>query len=132
MPTKVRTVKRDETFSLINVIAIIILIVLVGLGGHFLGRFNQKEKTETSQISGVQTFTYEGENGKSALDLLKDKAKVETTDSSFGSFVVSINGTSNSADHFWMFYVNGNLASTGADQYQTKEGDKIEWRYEKL
>jgi len=132
MATKVRIVKQSQSFDLINVIAIIVLIGLVGLGGHLLGRFNQKEKTVTTEISGVQTLSYEGETGKNALELLQSKAKVETSDSSFGSFVMSINGTANTTDHFWMFYVNGQLASVGADQYQTKDGDKIEWRYEQL
>lgn len=132
MPTSVRIVKKNETFGLINIIAIIVLIAIFGFGGHFIGRYERNKKVTSTQISGVQTFAYEGENGKTAMDLLKSKAKVETTDSSFGSFVVSINAVPNSTDHFWMFYVNGELASTGADQYQTKEGDKIEWRYEKL
>lgn len=131
MATKARIVKQGKTFDLINVVAIIVLIGLVGLGGHFLGRFDQNKKA-TTEISGVQTLSYEGENGKNALELLESKAKVETSDSSLGSFVMSINGTANTTDHFWMFYVNGQLASVGADQYQTKDGDKIEWRYEQL
>ena len=132
MPTQVRIRKSKEGFNLINIVAIVVLIALVGIGGHFIGKYeeNKKGDTASSQISGVQTFSYEGENGKTALDLLKSKADAQVSESSFGSFVISINGTSNSDNQFWMLYVNGELATTGADQVQTKDGDKIDWRFE--
>ena len=132
MPTQVRIKKVSEGISLINIAAIVVLIALVGIGGHFIGKYeeNKKGSTASSQISGVQTFTYSGENGKNALDLLKAKADAQISESSLGAFVVSINGTSNSDSQFWLLYVNGELAPTGADQVQTKDGDKLEWRYE--
>jgi len=126
----------DETkvgFGLMNVIAIVIIIGLVGLGGHFLGKYEQnKSESKTQKVEAVQTIAYDGAEGRSALDLLKEKAEIQTQDSSLGAFVTTINGTANSEDHFWMFYVNGELAPTAADQFITKDGDKIEWRYEKF
>ncbi|MDO8686759.1 MAG: DUF4430 domain-containing protein [Candidatus Berkelbacteria bacterium] len=132
MPTQVRIKKASEGISLINIVAIVVLIALVGIGGHFLGKFkeNKVEVSTSSQISGVQTFSYEGENGKNALELLKSKADAQVSESSLGSFVMSIDGTGNSDSQFWMLYVNGELATTGADQVQTKDGDKIDWRFE--
>jgi hypothetical protein len=49
-----------------------------------------------------------------------------------GSFVTSIDGTANTTDTYWMFYVNDQLSSVSSDQYQSKNTDKIEWRYEQL
>lgn len=118
--------------SLMNVVAIIIVVGLVGVGGHFLGRYNEKHTQVTPAVASVQTFTYEGVDGKTALDLLKEKADAQVQESSIGSFVTSINGTENTSEQFWMFYVNGELAPMGADQYQTKNGDQIEWRFESI
>lgn len=117
--------------SLTNIIAIIVLIGAIGLGGHLIGKANQKASAQP-QIAAVQTVAYDGEEGKTALELLKAKAQVEVQESSLGAFVTSINGTQNSGDHFWLFYVNGSLGTVGADQYTTKNGDKIEWRYEQF
>ena len=121
----------NNKIGLFNVIAIIVVIGLVGIGGHFLGRREQK-KEPAPQIAAVQTVSYDGEDGQNALDLLKDKADVQAEESSIGSFVTEINGVRNSEDQFWMFYVNGELAPVAADQYETQNGDKIEWRYEKI
>lgn len=134
MPTQVRIKKTAEKISLINIVAIVVLIALFGIGGHFIGRLNESKVSTaaSSQISGVQTFSYEGETGKTALDLLKSKSDVQVSESSLGSFVMSINGTTNSDSQFWMLYINGELATTAADQAQTKEGDKIDWRFEKF
>lgn len=117
--------------SLTNVVAIVVLVVLVSVGGHFLGKHQQAKATANSgKVAAVQSFKYDGVDGKTALELLKEKATVNTQDSSIGTFVLSINGVANTDTYYWMFYVNGELSSVGADQYVTKAGDKIEWRYE--
>ena len=36
-----------------------------------------------------------------------------------------------SKKEYWAFYINGKMANVGAADYQTKEGDKIEWKIEK-
>ncbi len=118
--------------SLMNVAAIVIVIGLVGVGGHFLGRYNEKHAQVTPAVESVQTFVYEGVEGKTALELLKEKADIQAQESSIGSFVTSINGTENTSEQFWMYYVNGEQALVGADQYQTKNGDQIEWRFESI
>ena len=124
--------KGESKIGLINIIAIIVVIGLAGIGGHFLGRWEQNRNTATQEVASVQTLAYDGEDGQNALDLLKAKADVQAQESSIGSFVTEINGTQNSEDHFWMFYVNDELAPVAADQYQTKNDDKIEWRYEAI
>lgn len=123
-----------EGLSIANIVAIVLLIVLVGFAGNFLGKYSKNiSKNTEKEVASVQSVVYFGEDGKSALELLKNNTnEIQTQDSSLGVFVLSINGVSNTDNQFWMFYVNDQLSSVAADQYQTKNEDKIEWRYEKL
>lgn len=124
------------TFNLVSVLAIIVLIILVGMAANSLGKHNENKKTEEAQIeteiAGAQAITYEGVDGQTALDLLRKNSEIKTEDSSLGAFVISINGTDNTNERYWMFYVDGKLAPIAADQYKTKSGEKIEWRYEDI
>lgn len=124
--------KNVSSIGLLNIIAIIVLIVIAGAVGFLADKYNPKSGGQKQEIASVQAISYDGEEGKTALDLLKAKAEVETQDSSIGVFVMAINGTANTDDHFWMFYVNSELAPVASDQYQTANGDKIEWRYEAI
>ncbi len=126
-----------NSWGLMNIVAIIILGAILIIGGSLLG--NQVSKKQA--VSGVQsqfqpvvikTITYDGQDGKTALEILKASHDVKSEDSSMGSFVTSIDGTENTTDTYWMFYVNDQLSSVSSDQYQSKSTDKIEWRYEQL
>lgn len=83
--------------------------------------------TTTNQ---TQAIVYQGVEGKSALELLKANATVETQSFDFGEMVTSVNGIPSTSDYFWLYYVNGEPAQVGADTYITKSTDTIEWRYE--
>ena len=128
----------------LKVIAVVAVLVL-GAGGAALYAVNRddnnttatQQTTATQPIAeltvseGGQEVSYEGQTGKTALEVLKSLAEVETKESSFGEFVVSINGVeADGMTKFWAFYVNGNLANEGAGTYQTKDGEQIEWRVE--
>lgn len=52
--------------------------------------------------------------------------------SGLGYMIESINGKQNAGGFYWTLYINGVYATTGASTYRPKEGDKAEWRYEKL
>src|SRR5262245_25763378 len=73
-------------------------------------------------------IAYEGEDGKTALELLKSRARVRTSSSQLGELVEEINGVSAGKDWRLLYYVNGSMAKTGAGNYVTKKGDKIEWK----
>ncbi|MCL2037760.1 DUF4430 domain-containing protein [Candidatus Saccharibacteria bacterium] len=77
-------------------------------------------------------ISYEGKDGKTAMQLLEKKHEVETKDyGDMGKFVISIDGVkATDGENFWAFYVNGQMASEGASTFQTKDGDKIEWKLE--
>lgn len=131
--------QKNSSWSMGNFIAVIILGGILIIGGTLLGTFVSNRQNNKA-IEGTQnafkpivvkTISYEGVDGKNALELLKASHTIQTQDSSLGVFVTTIDETENTSDTYWMFYVNGQLGSTGADQYITKTGDKIEWRFEK-
>ena len=80
--------------------------------------------------------TYSGISANNAFEALLDAVQSENLEviyksSDFGVFVEEIAGVKNSKDSFWLYYINGQMAEVGADKYQLKKGDIVEWRYEK-
>jgi hypothetical protein len=87
-------------------------------------------KDNTTQSS---TISYQGVEGKNALELLRVSHDVETQKFDFGELVTSIDGqASDPSANFWAFYVNGEMAQVGAGDYQTKSSDRIEWKLDSL
>lgn len=132
--------KEKSSWGIGNFVAIIVLVGILIIGGSLLGN-RVLEKQSQKAVAGSEfkyqpvvekTINYDGQNGKTALDILKNSHQVESQDSSIGIFVTGIDETKNQDNKYWMFYVDGQLAATGADQYTTKDGEKIEWRYESL
>ncbi len=92
---------------------------------------NDQNQENQGEIAGQNTIYYLGEDGKSALTILKERETVETKSSSLGEYVDSINGIKGGTDgKYWILYVNGEMSQIGADQYQTQITDIIEWRFE--
>lgn len=89
----------------------------------------QVNTTEQIQSQGV---SYQGQDGKTALDLLKDKYDVETTKFDFGEMVTGISGVKSNSNQFWAFYVNGQLATQSASSFITKTSDTISWKLENI
>jgi hypothetical protein len=93
---------------------------------------------EVQQPAQTQTQTqepikYQGEDGKTALELLKAKYNIQTQNfGAAGDFVSTINGVTPDSSHFWSFYVNGVQSNVGASQYITKNTDTIEWKLEAI
>jgi len=126
-------------------------IIILSAGGVFLYSNNKEESNQdTSNNADLtqtavqekpritvsedqKTVSYEGQAGKTALEILQNGADVTTESSSFGDFVTGINGlNSDSSKNYWSFYVNGAYAVEGAGTYKTTDGEKIEWRLEDL
>lgn len=127
-----------KSWGLGNFIAIVILFAILIVGGSLIGAHVGDNKTDDS-VAGtsimasptvIKTIDYDGVDGKNALELLKVSHQVAATDTTDGAFVTKIDDTENTSDSFWMFYVNGQLAPMAADKYVTKNGEKIEWRFE--
>ncbi|MGQ4913158.1 MAG: DUF4430 domain-containing protein [Candidatus Asgardarchaeia archaeon] len=68
-----------------------------------------------------------------AFDVLLLVAEVNFTTSSWGVFVNAINGVENNvtmANHWWMYYVNGEMPMVAADRYILHANDIVLWVYE--
>lgn len=117
-----------------TIITIVIVGLVVGLGYMVFGNQATNKSTTTTVLSAEAkiNISYDGQDGKTALELLKTSGKnVETNKSSAGEYVTKIDGQPVAdAKKYWMFYINGQAATVGADQYKTKTGEKIEWKLE--
>jgi hypothetical protein len=125
-----------------RVVPIVVAIALIAGFSAYAANKNQDTAnpvvSPTASVSASPAATqstlvsYKGEDGKTAMAVLKEKYTVETKTYSFGDSVESINGLKSDAGHYWAFYVNGVAAEVGADAYQSKSTDTIEWRYEEI
>ena len=121
--------KKAKIYLLAAAVFILVFNILFGL---FLMQRQQGRVVEKkpSVIVINNYFFYKGEIGKNALEILKQKTSVEQSAS---GLVVSINNrkADDSKHEFWGFFVNGKMAEVGPLDYQTKEGDLIEWKIQK-
>lgn len=122
---------RPTQANKIKIIIVAAIVAVLAIGGVWAGVANSPSHTvdvvrnaqhQTTQLS------YQGEDGKNALTLLKRHAQVQTKHYSFGDLVTSINGTAGNGPKYWTFYVNGKQSSVGAGSYITKNSDKIMWK----
>lgn len=110
----------------------IIVVLLGGTIWYVAARDTQSTETttvETTASPASEVVTYQGQEGKNALEVLKSEFTVTTEETSFGEMVQSINGLAADDSHYWALYVNGEMASVGAADIQTTPSDTIEWRY---
>ncbi len=87
-----------------------------------------QQATESSEQKKTEYLSYQGEDGRTALELLKAQAEVEVKSSSLGDYVTSINGNDGGGSKFWMFFIDGKESSVGAGTYITKSNENIEWK----
>jgi hypothetical protein len=124
--------KKNSTF-----ITVIIILIAVGMIITYSSIFTGGRQTNTqpaqpapTQESSIQAkiYSYQGEQGKTALEILKSKFDVETKETDFGEMVTAIEGKkADESKEFWAFKVNGEMAMEGAGTYQTKDTDQISW-----
>lgn len=123
----------------LTLVIIVTIVVLTGVTAWILSnklRNDDTKQTSTTQTeqkteSQPNTLSYDGVEGKNALELLKSKAAVVTKQSAYGEYVDAINGIVGGTDgKYWAFYVNGTMAQVGAADYKTKNGDKVTWKFE--
>jgi hypothetical protein len=124
-----------------GVLAVIALVVL-GLAAWW--QFGQRSvssvtpsPTPTLQATSEasqrnQQLSYRGQEGKTALEILRSVAQVEAKGEGVNAYVTKINGytASEANKEFWAFYVNGQSSQVGAGSYVTKATDTIEWKIE--
>lgn len=88
---------------------------------------NDQSQVEQGVQSKVISLT--GESGKSVLDILKATHQVDSTDSSFGAMINSIDSIASTDKEFWLYSVNGKSGEVAADKYITQDGDQILWEF---
>ncbi len=86
-----------------------------------------------------KNYDIEIKEGSSVIDVMK-KLEEESINNLFsfkysdnyslGSFVTEINGAKGTPGKYWIYYVNGKLASVGVSNYILKDGDIINWNQE--
>lgn len=124
--------------AVIVVVVIFVAIVLVVQSNSKNPGLPQPTSTPATEITTAplaipSPITYQGEEGKTALDILKNQAAIETSGEGANTFVLGINGyRPDQSTAFWAFYVNGTQAPVGAGAYKTKATDTIEWRVEEV
>jgi hypothetical protein len=122
------TAKRLEIFVIVVIIAVIGLIYA----------FTQKpvlaptNGDANEQIVASDKVEYQGVDGKSALELLKQYHNAEIKSYSFGDMVVGIDGKVPDDKHFWAMYINDQFSQVGASQYITKNSDTIKWQMDEI
>jgi len=114
------------------ILTIILAVLVISLGGWALTAKLSNNGVQTVVNTQHQTtqISYRGQNGVTALSLLKRYASVKVIHYSFGDFVTTINGTASSSSKYWIFYVNGKESSVGAGVYVTKNGQTLTWKLE--
>ncbi len=80
---------------------------------------NGKETTQSIDVA----------KGTNALEAMKLLADVNYSTSAFGAFVSSINGISNTADTYWLFWIDGNFADKAIDAYAINRDTVVIWRF---
>lgn len=130
--SSVKAKKTDSNFNILNIVAILGLLIVLGLVVFSLDRYNSSRQKLPAPVISVPAVTYDCAEGKTALAVLQDTAEAKTQESTLGLYVDTINNTQNKDGNFWIFYVNGQIANAGPDQYTCQAGDKVEWRYEKI
>ncbi len=132
-------------------IIIVLLFSAVFLLGTGFGIFFSKETSKEavpavfSEISVNLVIDYGGDDlqhfageamweGGTVLDLLLSMEKrygisVEKRDfPGVGVFIEGIHGVRNTRTSYWQYWVNGEYAQRGADNYMLKEGDTVLWK----
>lgn len=128
--------------------ALIVAIICVAAGVAYYLQTEQAPTTttgtETTEIA--VTLTVQGvyddkeiatPNGISVVDLLEfinrsDESLLLSTKeySGLGILVESMGELKNGTDNkYWQYFVNNEMPQVGADQYELKDGDDIEWRF---
>lgn len=110
---------------------IIIAAAVLAFGVYLVTPSFHRSADLTNKIQ-TQGVSYQGQDGKTALELLKNAYATETESFSFGDMVTSIGGVKASTNQFWAFSVNGQTSNEGAGTYVTKSTDTISWKLENI
>jgi hypothetical protein len=117
------------------------ILLLIAVVSVLAAGCKQERNPETQPLAPAEQqaeirengVSYKGEEGKTALELLKAKYNVQTQFfKGIGDYVERIEGVGQDSSHFWQVFVNGEPAKVGASTLITHDGDTIEWKLTEL
>lgn len=130
----------------------VVAVLAVLFGSSYLGTISTETETHEGAVAGVttvreeailvisgglnvRTMNFDLTGSETALDILiraslRENFTVDTTRYDFGVMVDAIENIGGEENRYWLYYVNGEAATVGADAYKVKPGDIIEFRYE--
>lgn len=85
--------------------------------------------TVDAGAAGTDTETLTVANNTTAFGALNASHAVEYQTSSQGIFITGIDGTTQNGTHSWLFFVNGDPPSVGANAYTLSDGDNVTFRF---
>ncbi len=82
----------------------------------------------------LSEFSYEGEDGKTALELLEEKdPQAQVEGKGKDAFVTGVRGREADPEtEFWALYVDDEPSQVGAGSLETKDGQTITWKLEEI
>jgi hypothetical protein len=113
-------------------LSVVILMVILA-GWYIVKEKSTEEISNKDVVPSVLTvapegnFSYECQAGKSAFDVLDEKAEVEYDESSFGKLVTSIGGKSQGDGKYWLYSIEDKEATVGATAYICQGSEEIKW-----
>jgi len=118
---------RKFRIGLVFVILGIMAVLAFACGGE-----EQEEVSKTEdQPADSLTIELVGEEGKTVVDILALRYRTRITSGPRGVFVREIDGVANGGGYFWLYSVNGEMATVASDQYTVSDGDIIRWHFRK-
>jgi len=129
----------DFAFCMKKYFALVIAIIVLSGGAFFTQQWfiESFPAWNSTRAAGPDSITFTGTTTSPVLDVmhaLAGKGSFSFSGQDFpglGFFVEEMNGRKNTDGYYWILLVNGKKSDLGASQARLKEGDVVEWRYEK-
>jgi hypothetical protein len=112
-----------------KLIAVAVAVIVIVGAGYYIGSNRGTENQQVAEVQDQKSVSYAGQDGKSVCDILKENHEVDSTESSFGEMVNSIDGLASTDSEFWLYQVNGTSGEISCDQQMTTSSDQILWEY---
>lgn len=135
----------NKNNKIVAALVALVLLVAAGFGGWYYLDHTRSSNTDTPAPKTVETtknitfstdgkeVSYNGQDGKTALEVLKSLTSVDSKESAYGTMVTGIHGVkAEDSKTYWALYVNDAYASEGAGTLKTTNADKITWKLEDI
>ena len=114
-------------FGLVTVILGAVALMALSCGGDKQEEAGESESHPADSV----TIVLAGEEGRTVVDILALHHRTRILSGPRGVFVREVDDVANGGGYFWLYSVNGEMATVSADQYTTSTGDVIRWHFRK-